>query len=263
MDRAPGLRARPAPLVVVDGPPYRTKVAIAEALDVAVVRDAPNEVALDLVRTSSALEKLPLFFGRGTPEVDRVDPGRHESAGPSRPHSSGSPAAGSALGELAAPALDPPVVVLGGPSPPVRGLVLRRPAHRLVGLAHLRGVDHVLQGFSPSPQPVLRLDRKRRRLRRPGALQSTRLIRRPQRRFDALQLVLQIASLAELPLGLLVLEVEPALGMVGEALARHRPRRAASVMLSRAACRRTWRIDGTVDGAHRLLREPGLVVQAG
>src|SRR4051795_8044965 len=35
----PGLRAPPPPLVIVDGPPDRSKVAMAEALEITVVRD--------------------------------------------------------------------------------------------------------------------------------------------------------------------------------------------------------------------------------
>src|SRR5918995_7506525 len=79
VDRTTGLRARPTPLLVVHSPPYRTKVAVAEAVYVAVVRDAPDEVALDLVRTSGAFKQLLLLVGRGSSEVDWVDSGRDES----------------------------------------------------------------------------------------------------------------------------------------------------------------------------------------
>jgi hypothetical protein len=206
VQRATRLGASLTPLLIVHRPAHRAKVAIADALYVTIGRNAPNEIALDLARTSRPIEKLSLCFGRRCPIVDRIDPGCHESPIDPGPVLRIDVARGT-LGEFSAPALDPPIVVLRSPSTPVSCLVRRGPTHRLLGLAHLRSVDQVLQGFAADAELVLRLDRERRRLGSADALQSTRFVCRSQRCLDAPELVLQITSLSELPLGLLKLDV--------------------------------------------------------
>ena len=152
-------------------------------------------------REQRAREAARCSSGAGLPEVDRADPGGHESAVHPGSHSSGSSAAGA---RWASSRRRRSIHRSWSSS------VHRRPcaasfsaARRTVcSASRISGaLTMLLQDVAPRPQPVLRSrSAAATRMRRPGALQRARLVRRSQRRFDALQLVLELASLAELPL---------------------------------------------------------------
>src|SRR5215216_789674 len=131
MHRPARLRPCPAPLLVVHGPPDGAKVPIIEAAYVAVVGHGSHQIALDLARTSCAIEELLLLLRRGFPEIGRVDPGRHEASVNPR-LAFGIVNRRRPLGKFAAPSFDPAVVVVVRPPSPVLGLVLRGTARRLL-----------------------------------------------------------------------------------------------------------------------------------
>src|SRR5512144_3222170 len=97
------------------------------------------------------MKEVLLLVGRSVVELDRADAGSHQaSVDPlSAPRIVGS---WCPLSQLLAPALDPSVVVLGGPPPSVARLVLGGATRGLLGLAHLRSVDQILQRLAAKAQ---------------------------------------------------------------------------------------------------------------